>query len=195
MADNVTLPGAGTIILTEDVGEGRQMPVSKIWTGVSGSADGPVTSLNPFPVTAVSGALESGNLATIASRIPPIGRAPASGSLPVTMPRTTNIRNTITPPIAGVLLHSGSCTIRNYHCIQRGSSAYIQLHDTTTQPVTGTVPVSQFSMGNANILYPNNVDIPHENGIYFVYSNTLGGYTPVTLAPTGSFTYSLSLDT
>lgn len=194
MADNVTLPGAGTVILTEDVGQGRQMPVSKIWTGASGSAGGPVTAQNAFPVTAVSGALENGNLATIASRIPQNGRAPSSGSLPVVLPRLFGVRGNVTPPAAGVLLYSGSCTVRTYHCVQRGPNAYVQLSDGTTQPASGSAPVMSFLMGNNTILYPAAVDVPFDNGIYMSYTNTLGGYTAVTLAPTGSFSYSFSLD-
>lgn len=49
MADNVTLPGAGRVIMTEQVG-GVDIPVSKIRVGAQDADGGDVTVSNPFPV-------------------------------------------------------------------------------------------------------------------------------------------------
>lgn len=51
MADNVTLPGAGAVIMTEQVA-GVQIPVSKIRLGAQDADGGDVTTSNPFPVMA-----------------------------------------------------------------------------------------------------------------------------------------------
>jgi hypothetical protein len=49
MADNVTLPGSGSLIASDDVG-GVQYQRVKIQTGADGVAGGDVTAANPFPV-------------------------------------------------------------------------------------------------------------------------------------------------
>lgn len=54
MADDVTLPGAGAVVATDEVA-GRHFQIVKLAAGADGAAD-PVTSANPLPV-AVQGSL------------------------------------------------------------------------------------------------------------------------------------------
>lgn len=56
MADGTTLnPGSGgDKIVTEDLGDGTKMPVSKIRLGDTDEDGGDVTSDNPFPTEALS---------------------------------------------------------------------------------------------------------------------------------------------
>jgi hypothetical protein len=49
MADDVTLPGAGAVVATDDVG-GRQFQLVKWTLGADGVNDGPVSAANPVPV-------------------------------------------------------------------------------------------------------------------------------------------------
>jgi hypothetical protein len=54
VADDVTLPGTGVVIVTEDIGGGVELPVSKIHTGAHGTDGGAVTAANPLYVSNVA---------------------------------------------------------------------------------------------------------------------------------------------
>ncbi len=49
MADDVTLPGTGQAIATDDIG-GRQFQRIKVVTGADGVNEGDVSNANPLPV-------------------------------------------------------------------------------------------------------------------------------------------------
>lgn len=56
MADNVTLPGTGAVVATDDIG-GFQHQRIKVTLGADGVNEGDVSSANPMPVQEVGGAV------------------------------------------------------------------------------------------------------------------------------------------
>ena len=194
MADNVTLPGAGIVILTEDVGQGRQLPVSKIWTGVSGSADGPVTEANPFFVSVVSGALEAGNLATIVTRLPPLGVAAVSGCMPVTLPAVVNYHDKLSPPpVAGTQIITGAGKVIGVQMNSRLGAAHMQLYDATAQPASGSSWLWNFSLPASSQGSYIATSLPFATGLRFVMSNATDGYIALASA-SGSIAYSITVE-
>ena len=110
MSDNVTLPGTGVIIATEDLGGGVEIQVNKIAFGSHGSSTD-VSSSNPLPVTAnagtgtftVSGTVTttppsnaSTNIAQVGGSSVSLGQAVAGSSIPVVLPAAQI--TTLTPP-------------------------------------------------------------------------------------------------
>lgn len=57
MADNVTLPGAGDVVATDDVG-GRHFQLVKLASGADGTAT-PVTTTDPLPMAAYGELIEA----------------------------------------------------------------------------------------------------------------------------------------
>lgn len=116
MSDNVTLPGTGAVVRTDDIG-GVQFPVSKLTIGADGTDDGLVSSANPLPVEiigaptlptgAASEATLAGVLSTIAfqARMPVLGQALRAASVPVTL---ASDQPTIPVSLASVPLATGA---------------------------------------------------------------------------------------
>jgi len=116
MSDNVTLPGTGAVVRTDDIG-GVQFPVSKLTIGADGTDDGLVSSANPLPVEiigaptlptgAASEATLAGVLSTIAfqARMPVLGQALRAASVPVTL---ASDQPTIPVSLASVPIATGA---------------------------------------------------------------------------------------
>jgi hypothetical protein len=54
MADDVTLPGTGAVVASDDIG-GVQFQRVKLIHGANGTNDGDVSSANPYPITLTQG--------------------------------------------------------------------------------------------------------------------------------------------
>ena len=194
MADNVTLPGAGIVIITEDVGQGRQLPVSKIWTGASGSAVGPVTAENPFFVSVVSGALETGNLATIVARLPTLGAAAVSGSMPVTLPTVTSYHGNLSPPpVAGSQIVTGPGKVVGFQYASRIAASNVQLYDATAQPASGSSWSWAVPLPAGGTTSGVTAPVPFVSGLRLMLSNSTDGYNPLA-STSGSLAYSISVE-
>jgi len=76
MADDVTLPGSGAVIATDDIG-GRQFQRIKLVLGDEGDNDGDVSAANPVPMSAAVLPLPTG-AATSALQTEISGKLPAA---------------------------------------------------------------------------------------------------------------------
>ncbi len=116
MSDNVTLPGTGSVVRTDDIG-GVQFPVSKLTIGADGADDGLVSAANPLPVSVVGAstlpagaareATLAGVLTTIAyqARMPVLGQALKTGSVPVVL---ASDQGTLPVSLASVPIATGA---------------------------------------------------------------------------------------